>query len=512
MGIFFNVLRKLYTLKNPIVRDFTEKAEEDMKAIAKDVHESDWDLLSKLIKDPFGRWLDKQGYLWLIGDVDDYQKRVIDVYNYGADAIHEICEQMRDYDTNYGQIVANYANQADNVHRLTLALAECLDVDSSDYTSDHPISDRLQWFKSHWVEDINGEEVQISDLDSNAQNLYHNELDRINISEHEILEFCFNEDSIAIFEDYTDYIFNNAMDWSFLDGYVVYKGVEYTIDEWLSILTGGNFENFQEKAVREELNKLISSVISAEKVHQTFIKDHDAAKECVETLIKDYLDDKNKKSEFKTFVKNMGGITFVKQLAKTCPELLDYLFTDYEKGLKILEDIEKTCDCSGNAEMKKAIAHLKVDYNNKWMGVLRKATIDFSTDMLSELSEKGIKEWIEDEIGDTSVLLSVLDIYDLEEKTDGALTLFTLRKIVYDLQKGYEKAIEKIKSGDYTKDDLEYAKNMFKMLKEATKSVYETYRDMYTDNPSTQIWCNKQIQKIEAIQMNGYNDSYLFKK
>jgi len=153
--------------------------------------------------------------------------------------------------------------------------------------------------------------------------------------------------------------------------------------------------------------------------------------------------------------------------------------------------------------MRAAIDRLREEYQSKWKGLLHK-TKDFSVDMISELSEKGIKDWIKEEIGDTSVLFAVLDIAGMEDKVDGSHKLIALRKIVYELQDAYEEAIEKIKSGNYTAEDLTYAENMFNMLKEATKSVYETYRDM-CDDPSKQIWLNDQIENLERMSMRSYS-------
>lgn len=125
-------------------------------------------------------------------------------------------------------------------------------------------------------------------------------------------------------------------------------------------------------------------------------------------------------------------------------------------------------------------------------------------DMISALSEKGIKDWIKEEIGDTLVLLTVLDITGIEDKVDGSHKLIALKKIVYELQNAYEEAIEKVNSGNYTAEDLTYAENIFNMLKEATKSVYETYRDM-CDDPSKQIWLNDQIENLERMSMRSYS-------
>ncbi len=76
----------------------------------------------------------------------------------------------------------------------------------------------------------------------------------------------------------------------------------------------------------------------------------------------------------------------LKELAETCPEVLDYLFSDYSKGLEILDNISEICDRSGSSEISSAIEKLRLDYNNKWSGLLRKNG-DFGADMISKLSE-----------------------------------------------------------------------------------------------------------------------------
>lgn len=511
MGFLITALREIRQLGNPLVRDFTESAEEKMVKIASEVQEDDNDLFSKYILDPFGRWLDKIGCLEILIGVDNYQKSIIDCYNYSAVNIREICSQMRDYDRFYGQLMATSAHQADNVCRLTAALAECLNVDSTDYSPQQPVSDRILWFRTHWIRDIYGEQCQVSDIDSDAELNYRLESNRINITEEEVVDFCSDSDSVTLFEEYNDYVFEEAMDWSALDivflagGSVLYKGVEMTIDEFFSLLTN---EGYFEKVVCEQLNQIISSVISAERTAQTFLKDYDTAKEAVESLISDYLKNEDNNSAFKSFVEAMGGMTAVKELATTCPELLDYLFSDYKKGLSIIEDIAKMCRQSGTAELRAAVDRLQREYSDKWEGLLYR-TKDFSANMISKLAEKEIKDWIRDEIGDTSVIWTVLDIADIEDKVDGSHKLIALRQIAAHLQDSYEDAIEKIKSGSYEEKDLEYAKNMFSVLKETTKSAYETYRDMCTD-AGKQIWCNKQIAKIDRIQMNGYNGLWGF--
>lgn len=77
--------------------------------------------------------------------------------------------------------------------------------------------------------------------------------------------------------------------------------------------------------------------------------------------------------------------------------------------------------------------------------------------------------------------MSILDIAGMEAKVDASHKLIALRKVADELQDAYEDVIEKIRSGNYTEADINSAENLFNMLKETTKSVYKTYRDMCDD-------------------------------
>jgi len=105
--------------------------------------------------------------------------------------------------------------------------------------------------------------------------------------------------------------------------------------------------------------------------------------------------------------------------------------------------------------------------------------------------------------------MTVLDATGLEDKADGYHELLALRKVESELQSAYQEAIAVINSGTYTDADISAAKNMFEMLRETTKTIYETYRDMNAADPSKQIWCNEQISKLEKMGVHGYNSSSL---
>lgn len=494
--MLLKILNKIRSYTDPLVRDFTEDAEEEMISITNEVN-CDENIVDKYIVDPIGRWLDKKGILEMIYGVDSYQKGIIDCYNYSAQNIRDICGMARNYDKSYGRSIGECAEQSENVVFLVKNLAECIDTDSKYYAKDEPISKRLFGFFS---KEFDG--LKVIEVAKNADELDNTSLKELTIEKEDVVEYCSDEENVGFFEDYNDYIFEEVLDFSKLDivflasGSVVYKGVEMTVTQLIAILSK---EGYNEKMVREQLNQIISSVISANSGAQAVMKEYKAAKETLEELIKKYLEDENQNSAFKSFVEAMGGITAVKQLAEDCPQLIDYLFSDYSKGLEILDDIEGSCN---SPEMIEAIARLRTEYNNKWIGVLQK-TKDFSSDMIAELTEKGLKDWIKEEVGDSTVLLSLLDIAGAEKKVDGTHKMIALRKISEDLQDSYEDALEKINSGNYTEEDVARAENAFNMLKETSKEIYKTYIEM-SDDPDKQIWANKQLEKLERVTMKSY--------
>jgi hypothetical protein len=185
---------------------------------------------------------------------------------------------------------------------------------------------------------------------------------------------------------------------------------------------------------------------------------------------------------------------------------VDYLFTDYSKGLEILDNLEN-CACS--VEMSKAIQKLQSDYNEKWKGILR-STADMSEDALVKVTDKKLKEWIKEKAGDSSVLFSVLDIADIEKPVDAAHKLLALRKIECDLQREYAEAIETVRSGNYTEDDLKKVDNLFNLLKETTKDIYTTYKEMCIDDPDKQVYINQQLDRLSHLRM-GNSHAYRYR-
>ena len=515
MGFIVDGLTKWKRTGDPLIRDFTPSAESRMIEISKRVNKNET-AGDKYVTDAIGRYLDRKGYLYLMDGIINYEESVIDAYNYGAEEIKEICKMARSYDSSYSSKISQNESTACQIGMVLNELAECLDVNSKAYSSEDSITSRLYGFYGHEFIGKDGKKYRIATISAEINERHRYRMPDP-ISSEEIIEFCNTEGVEIIFEEYTDYVYKELDDRGLLSivytaaGTVIYKGVEMTVAEFLSLVTN---ENYMDRLVRQNLNIIITNMINGSKDFQTMIKDYDTAKEALEEWIKK-LEKANEEGtvpddlkDFAKFVEKMGGIETFKSMMKNAPQLLDYLFTDYSKGLDILEQMKITCDKSGNEEMRKAIEKLLNDYENKWLGVLTNAK-DFLEDIVSGKSTKAFEDWIEDNCESGSILKSLLEIAVDEDDIDAEHKLIALRKIESDLEEAYKDAIEKIRSGSYDEDDLEYAKNMFDALKETEISIYRAYLELCDDDPKEQININRKIERLERMNMQ-YPDPWKF--
>lgn len=488
--LLIDCLRKIRNLGSPVVRDFTKDAQNNMVAISKRVNEQDQD--DGIVDSFVGQWLDKKGLLEFIFAVEKYQKTIIDYYDYGANDIKEICEEARRLDRCEGNKIDNVLTQSKNVIQLMKSLNNCFDTNSKNYPEDWTISERLL--------DYNNDDEEAAQWKS--QNI------QIELGKDDILSYCSDEDNMSLFDNYTDYIYNDVMDWSTLDiaflsaGTVLYKGVEMTVDDLLAILSK---EGYSEKQIRAQFDSIIASVISANQNVSLTVKEWKIAQDTVEELCKDYLNDKNKNSAFKSFVEMIGGIDAIKELNKTAPQLIDYLFSDYSNGFKIIESLKE--DCNTGSEMYKAISELESKYRSKWLGVIGSVT-DYNETMIAKIVDNDIKKWLKKECGQYSVITSFLEGTNLETKTDAAHALVAQRKIHEELKHKYEILFNKFNSGNYDDGDVEAFKNVFNLLKENTKEMYKTCLSAKAGDVSTQIKINQEISKIDNLEITRIPQSY----
>lgn len=530
MEIAVELLNKAASILDPLLRDFTSTNETRLKKIANDVEDSDgwW---NRHIYDRFGRWLDKKGYLPLLKKIIDYQKAVIDCYNYNFKVIEEIFKAARSHDGIFGARISEYDERAEIGVLLLQELAECLDPSIQKHELTVP--DRLDRYSTYRIRKQNGEFVSVSELDSKLSK-YYRQAQPHKFTDSEIEMFCNQMDAEDVFLDYSNFIYVNELNYGALEatGMVVFLGVKIAKDEVTSILTG---EGYAEKAARENLSAIIDTVISSESNAQGFIKDHGTAKDLMLELIDAY--EKHEKESFEKkfpnykytrydkFVQLVGGIDVVKKLVDVYPEMLDYLFNDYSKGLEILDSLESLNGDNLSPEMKSAINQLRRDYDDKWKGTLNKLwneTVEFGFDQ----SASKVKKWIGEKFPTYKILKSLLEITGGQEKAEAYSKLLSLQNIANDTHQAFRKAVEKVQGGVYTDDlnnvqpgqytsqDLREVENLFNLLKETNLTIYKTYRDMCIDDPIRQVYANEQIERLNRITMNNYSNyprqSYYF--
>ena len=528
MGIVVKTLNKAASYTNPILRDFTKTAEDNFIKIAEKVgDEGNW---CDKISDRFMRFLDKKGWLPLAKNSIDYQKAIIDCYNYNKGVIREIFSAARGFDQSYGSRISLYESQAEIGISILKELAECLDPSIQKHEA--KVEDRLMWFGSNWIT-YNGELVKIDDLQIKLGQ-YHRQNQAHKYSQSEIEMFCNQIGSEDIFLDYSDFIYTHELNYGALEaaGMVVFLGTKITKEQIESILTG---EGYAEKAARENLSAIIDSVISSDSNYADFISDHEYAKDVILEFIKSK--EKKDKAAFEKkypnyeytrydkFIQLMGGIDVVEKMVDVYPEMIDYLFNDYSKGLDILESMESLCGGNITPEMQKAIDRLQRDYSKKWAGILNRLwdeTVDFGLDQ----GTGALVKWVKEKFPAYGVLKSLMEVSGGQEKAEGYAKLLSLQNIAYDTRIAFRKAVEKVQSGvytedsanagvgQYTDDDLKTVENLFQVLKQTHLTMYKTYRDMCVDDPMKQIYANQQIENISKITLNNFDkyprDNYCF--
>lgn len=532
MGIVAKTLNSANSYVNPLLRDFTKTAEDNFKKIAKDL-DNDCKINGGFfddIGDLLCQFLDKKGWLRLKDNPNKYQKQIIDCYDYGERVIEGIFRAARDYDSSFGSRISLYESQAEIGISILKELAECLDPSIQKH--EPKVEDRLMWFGSNWIT-YNGELVKIDDLRIKLGQ-FHRQNQAHKYSQSEIEMFCNQIGSENIFLDYSDFIYTHELNYGALEaaGMVVFLGTKITKEQIESILTG---EGYAEKAARENLSTIIDSVISSDSNYADFISDHEYAKDVIIEFIKSK--EKKDKATFEEkypnyeytrydrFIQLMGGIDVVKKMVDIYPEMIDYLFNDYSKGLDILNSMESLCGGNITPEMQKAIDRLQRDYSKKWAGILNRLwdeTVDFGLDQ----GTGALVKWVKEKFPAYGVLKSLMEISGGQEKAEGYAKLLSLQNIAYDTRIAFRKAVEKVQSGvytedsanagvgQYTDDDLETVENLFQVLKQTHLAIYKAYRDMCVDDPMKQIYANQQIENISKITLNNFDkyprDNYCF--
>ncbi|MCI5515619.1 MAG: hypothetical protein MR398_07425 [Oscillospiraceae bacterium] len=223
-----------------------------------------------------------------------------------------------------------------------------------------------------------------------------------------------------------------------------------------------------------------------------------------------------KDEKLKKIIIKLGGFTKVWNYAKECPELLEYIFTSYEKQKSAFSLIRETYKGDNEHDYGNVIDRLENEYNNKFYGILDK----FMELALKEGYKAGTSlalETLQEAIGITlgkgfiiggagmlygaitAGISITLETSGAGKWADNALDFcyYYQNQDVY--RDAYEKYRQIILSGKYTDDDVVKFKMSFEMMKQNLLKEYNCYLEMCTD-PAEKSKIKKKIAEINYMQ------------
>ena len=467
-------LRKVYSIQNPTLRDFSEREKERLLAIADDYD----DFVEKYVTDALVRWFDKKGWLDLLSKSNQYQKIIFEAYNINSDAIKKIFDAARRADGLSGSKINNLQKQMQAGVTMIKNLSKCFCMDNR--------------FDCHAME--------INVLTSGGDEYYTmwdlwRKSQIRKITDDNIREFC-GQNLSTIFSDFSD---------------------EICMDLWgCTTLELSNLKfGYGEKEAKKALSEIIESAIDTYDKTETFVKDHEQAKKALEKLYESYEKKDKEKfekenpgykySDVEKFMMAIGGVNAFKFMLDKCPQWLDYMMTDYSKGLQILDNMDSLLGKDVSPEMQSAISSLQRDYEEKSIGYLNKCKDDI-LEFIGKNGGKEVTKWITEKYDSAYILSSVIDITGVEDITKTENKLFALASATKETEKAFLNAVEKIQSGNYTDSDLKKVKDLFEVNKQANIKLYESYREYYETKADSlkRIYANEQLERLNKMTLTDY--------
>lgn len=267
-------------------------------------------------------------------------------------------------------------------------------------------------------------------------------------------------------------------------------------------------KSYEEQIMKKSLSGILQNV-SNNDIETTEIPDE--VKYIVKILkeggdIKElHLSEKSKKSniykhliENEEFYKGMGKVSKAIKNGELTTEYVEYLLTDYSKNVEYLETLKAGLDSTeaDNAVLLKVVDDLQTEYSNKWAGTFVKT--------YEKAIEKGVDELIN--LVPTGRLYSLVDlgkdianeITGLNDEVDSLESLYGMHQYSNDLISSYDYYADKIRSGDFTEDDLTRCKNLFELTKSAKIEEYQAMIDLTKDSSQKKV-LEKEMQQLNNM-------------
>ena len=302
----------------------------------------------------------------------------------------------------------------------------------------------------------------------------------------ELYEYLLQNDPKFLFSNYNDALrFMNDIKWYEVVGY----GMTKAEDVLKALVNGGSFEG----AAAEMMN------------------DSDKCKALLRGIIDDltgteYMD--IIPSDGETVLKNakklaeLGGyedtadMIEMFQKATGYTEDADRILKDYSENIEMLESLKSVAP--GSSMLNKHVDNLIAEYQNQF-----KADV---VDYLKSNAEKGIVKGVDTLLGTKfGMVTKVLD------KTLGQTgTMKGLDKVIHvsemrtDAINGFQKAAEKIRSGNFTETDMTKYQNSFNVAKSLTIEQYKGMLEYYGKDTSQGRHIAERLSQLEQMSCQNF--------
>lgn len=473
-------------------RDFSESSKRNLLNLVSQVENEKWSDFTDWVGD---RWYDFQSLIGklrirnYIDNVNEYHKKVIDKNNTTKTTIEQIFAQVNTLDLQYSNRLARSKSTLQELQRYIHALNELVD----------PVNVRFN------VDTINSEMLSL--------------LSELTFDDMPMApEYVVNNVSI---------LGNNDITRDFLEGRS--QGFDLFASVWSSdwmqnlLSTIGIGENANQEMVRKSIESLIATTLKDRH------KVTDFTSACTDALTPQELKDFKKvidytinvgrtlteaeiadllgidvrvvtESDYLQFIlaqRNLDTITelsevldgtvgkyfeFVDAIDITT-QMIGKLVNDYTEDLKVLEYIKTAMIEQGYDQqvVNDTIARLEWEYKDNAGAALvtgLNKLVEEGFDMSFELISKEVSSLL-------SLFLASKDIgcliSGLNGQTDNLEIIYTTQHYSYSLIDQYEFYANKIRSGDYTQEDLDNCKVYFDLARNAKIQEYEAIINLYKE-------------------------------
>ena len=302
----------------------------------------------------------------------------------------------------------------------------------------------------------------------------------------ELYEYLLQNDPKFLFSNYNDALrFMNDIKWYEVVGY----GMRKEEDVLKALVNGGSFEGAAAEMMNDpdKCKALLRGIID----DLTGTEYMDIIPSDGETVLKNA----KKLAELGGYEDTADMIEMF-QKATGYTEDADRILKDYSENIEMLESLKSVAP--GSSMLNKHVDNLIAEYQNQF-----KADV---VDYLKSNAEKGIVKGVDTLLGTKfGMVTKVLD------KTLGQTgTMKGLDKVIHvsemrtDAINGFQKAAEKIRSGNFTETDMTKYQNSFNVAKSLTIEQYKGMLEYYGKDTSQGRHIAERLSQLEQMSCQNF--------